>query len=306
MKIKFYHISGLVALIIAAVSASFSIYGLSTLFAGSRLAIIILVTALEIAKILSVTLIYNFRMKIPKVIRGYLFAAILTLMLITSIGVYGFLAQAYQKPSDIIQTNVSKESFNAEQQQLENDRIKNYQDQITNYKSRLTTLDQQRQLQEQRLNRAQEALNRRMIDQARNDIKLSDNEINNLNNRIDTTYKSISSENNKLGNLKQENLNIRETGRRMDVGPLRYLGRLFSKSMDSIVTILILILVCVFDPLAIVLWLSTNAIAREERKKEKARVITKIVEKLPDTPEGFRNYIRTMYEKWKESKKSKV
>ena len=299
--LKFYHLSGITALIIAACSAIFSVYGLSTLFAGSRLAIIIMTSALEIAKIVSVSALYNYRKKLPKIIQRYLFSAIFILMFITSLGTYGFMANAYQKSSDLVNTTTTKEGYNIEQQDLITERIKNHKDQITSNKARRDILNQQRATQEQRLNRAQEALNRRMIDQARNDIRQSDIEIKDINSRIDASYSGISKENDNLNILKKDSYNIKEQGRKIDVGPLRYLSKLFSSSMDSIVTVLILILVFVFDPLAVILWISTNAIAKAERGQKPKTIIT---EKLPKNKEDLKTLIRKVFNIWKEQNKN--
>jgi DNA repair exonuclease SbcCD ATPase subunit len=303
-KLKFYHLSGAAALTIAACAAIFSVYGLSTLFAGSKLPVIIMASALELGKILSVSMVYNYAKKLPQLTRKYLMSAIIVLMFITSLGVYGYLANAYQKSSDVVATTTTRQSYNTDQQNLIAERINNYRQQITRDTSRLNTLNDQRAKQEERLNQAQAALNRRMQTEARNDIKLSDEEIKSLNGRIDEAYTNITKENDKLSNLKEESFKLREEDRKIDVGPLRYLSKLFSRSMDSIVTVLILILVFVFDPLAIILWLSTNAIAKAEKEEEKRKKPKTIeIEKMPETVDDFKNFMRNFFQKWKQEKK---
>lgn len=302
-KIKFYHISGAGALTIAACSAIFSVYGLSTLFAGSRLPVIIMTSALELGKILSVSMVYNYAKKLPKLIQRYLMTAIIVLMFITSIGAYGYLANAYQKSSDRVAATTTSQSYNTEQQNLIAERINNLRQQITNDQSRVDVLNKQRTAQEERLNQAQAALNRRMQTEARNDIKTSDTEIQRLTDRINKGFDDIAKENDKLNTLKADSFKIREEDRKIDVGPLRYLTRLFSSSMDSIVTVLILILVFVFDPLAVVLWLSTNTLIKAEREEEKRMKPKTIeIEKLPDTLDGFKKWMRKFFTTWKEQK----
>lgn len=304
-KIKFYHISGITALIIAACSAIFSVYGLSTLFAGSKFAVIIMASALELGKILSVSMIYNYAKKLPKLIRKYLTTAIVILMIITSIGVGGYLTNAYQQSSDAVNITTTSQNYNTDQQNLILDEINNIKQQIADDVSRKDTLNKQRDAQETRLNQAQTALNRRMQTEARNDIKLSDEEIKNVGQRISDNYKMISEKNKELRVLKGESFKLREEDRKIDVGPLRYLSKLLSRSMDSIVIVLILILVLVFDPLAIVLWLSTNAIAKAE-KEEENRKKPKLKEgeeiQLPNTVEGFKDYMRRMFALFKNQK----
>jgi flagellar motility protein MotE (MotC chaperone) len=303
-KLKFYHLSGAAALTIAACAAIFSVYGLSTLFAGSKLPVIIMASALELGKILSVSMVYNYAKKLPQLTRKYLTSAIITLMFVTSLGIFGFLSNAYQKSSDVVATTTTRQSYNTEQQNLISERINNYRQQITRDTTRLDTLNAQRAAQETRLNQAQTALNRRMQDQARQDIARSDTEIKTLTDRIDESYNNIAKENDKLSNLKEESFKLREEDRKIDVGPLRYLSKLFSRSMDSIVTVLILILVFVFDPLAIILWLSTNAIAKAEKEEERRKKPKTIeIEKMPETVDDFKNFMRNFFQKWKQEKK---
>lgn len=305
-KIKFYHIAGITALIIAACSATFSVYGLSTLFGGAKLAMILLFSALELGKIVAVTTIYNYAKKLPKLIKQYLFPAILVLMFITSMGVYGYLANSYQKSSAVVETTTTSQSYNTEQQNLIGERINNKRQQIVKDTTRLDTLNSQRATQETRLNQAQTNLNRRMQDQARSDIAKSDAEIQTLNKRIDDGYTDIEKENDKLNTLKADSFKIREEDRKIDVGPLRYLSKVFNRSMDSIVTILILILVFVFDPLAIVLWVSTNAIAKADREQEKR--LKPIQKGLPTQPglapvqKSFGQLIKEEFAKFKKSR----
>jgi hypothetical protein len=300
-KLKFYHLSGITALMIAACSATFSVYGLATLF-GTKLSLIALFSILELGKIVSTTMIYNYAKKLPKLLQRYLMSAIVVLMIVTSAGVFGFLSNSYQKSSDIVATTTTAQNYNTEQQNLIAERINNYRQQISNDTTRVDTLNKQRDAQENRLNQAQVALNRRMQTEARADIKSSDVEIEKLNTRVSTAYDNISKENDKLNTLKADSFKIKQEDRKVDVGPLRYLSKMFSSSMDSIVTILILILVFVFDPLAIVLWISTNAIVKTEReqiKRLKPKVIKKIIH---EKPKEFGQVLREEFAKFKNKK----
>jgi len=296
-KLKFYHFSGIVALIIAACSAAFSVYGLSVLFGSAKLASIILFSALEIGKIVSVTILYNYAKKIPAIARKYFPYAILVLMLITSLGVGGFLTNSYQKSSDSIATTTTAQSANTDQQNLILEEINNYKQQITDDTARKDTLNSQRTKQEERLNQAQAALNRRMQTEARSDIKLSNEEISTVGKRITDTYALIAKKNEALRVLKEESFKIKAEDRKQEVGPLRYLSKLFSINMDVIVIFLILTIIFVFDPLAIILWLSTNAIANLEKKTPKLRSANA----APEKP--FGKILQEEFEKFKKEKK---
>ena len=85
------------ALAVSASAAFYSVSGLSKLFAGASLEVIIMATSLEISKLVIVSLLYQYRKSIPKLLKYYLTTAAVVLVLITSMGIYGFLSAAYQE-----------------------------------------------------------------------------------------------------------------------------------------------------------------------------------------------------------------
>ena len=87
---------GLSALFVAFNAAFFSVSGLSKLFAGAAFSVIIMASSLELAKLITAGYLYNYWDKINKSFRIYLSGAVLILILITSLGIYGFLTSAFQ------------------------------------------------------------------------------------------------------------------------------------------------------------------------------------------------------------------
>ena len=85
------------ALSVSISAAFYSISGLSKLFAGAALAVIIMAASLEIAKLVIASLLYQYRKTLPKFLKYYLSIACFVLILITSMGIYGFLSAAYQE-----------------------------------------------------------------------------------------------------------------------------------------------------------------------------------------------------------------
>ena len=93
----FPFIIALAALSVSASAAFYSVTGLSKLFAGASFEVMIMAGSLEAAKLVIASLLYQYRNTLPKVLKGYLMAACLVLILITSMGIYGFLSSAYQE-----------------------------------------------------------------------------------------------------------------------------------------------------------------------------------------------------------------
>ena len=88
------------ALSVSASAAFYSVSGLSKLFAGAALAVIIMAASLEIAKLVIASLLYQYRKTLPLLLKTYLSIACVVLVLITSMGIYGFLSAAYQETAN--------------------------------------------------------------------------------------------------------------------------------------------------------------------------------------------------------------
>ena len=88
---------GFSALSVSGSAAFYSVFGLSKLFAGASTEVIIMAGSLEVAKLVTASLLYQYWDEINKVLKYYLSTAVVILILITSMGIYGFLSSAYQE-----------------------------------------------------------------------------------------------------------------------------------------------------------------------------------------------------------------
>lgn len=175
-------------------------------------------------------------------------------MAITSLGIFGFLTSAFQKSHVKIEIiNVQKESLNIEKE--------SFQKEINNLTSRISTLNDIRVIQEKRV---EEAGNYKVpreqaysaIDKANQEIKDLSQQINGLNDKI----KNI---NNKNLELKSEEV------KSSDIGTLKFVAELFNTNIETVVKWFTIIIVLVFDPLAVSLVLAyTNTIQRKEILEE--------------------------------------
>ena len=105
---------GIIALSALSVSASaafYSVYGLSKLFAGAQFEVIIMAGSLEVAKLVIASLLYQYWDSINKLLRAYLTIAAIVLVIITSMGIYGFLSAAYQETYQKLTVNQNKIEF---------------------------------------------------------------------------------------------------------------------------------------------------------------------------------------------------
>ena len=232
---NFSNLVGLSALLIAFSAAFFSVFGLSKLFAGAELSVIIMASSLEFGKLVAASFLYRYWDKINLLQKFYMTFATVVLVIITSAGIFGFLSNAYQGAT----VEFEKESTNLI---FKEDRLK--------------------QLEKDKLYLKEE------LDQAIAD--LPDN-YRTARRKLREDYQPQISEINKqmidlkgeIGELKTA---LVETG--VDVGPVIYLARTFQTDIDTVVKFFIFILIFVFDPMAVMFVISYN-VALENRENKK-------------------------------------
>ena len=262
-------IIALSALSVSASAAVYSVTGLSMLFAGASTAVIIMAASLEISKLVIASLLYQYWNKLNKILRTYLTIAAAVLILITSAGIYGYLSSAYQKTADqtsIIDSKVA--SLETKKKLYENTRAGILQEKqsLSELKGTLSkgTTTQYTDKKGNLVVRSNSASIKQIENASKSDDKLS--------SKLDIVNDSIFSLETKILEIKTTAIGESE------LGPLKYLSTLTGVAMDRIINWYILVIIFVFDPLAIALVIAANfAFAQLIRRKE-----TPIEEKVED------------------------
>ena len=232
---NFHIYLGIAALLIAGSAGFFSVFGLSKLFAGAALSVIIMAGSLEFGKLVTAAFLYRYWDKINLFQKTYLMTAVITLVLITSAGIFGYLSNAYQGAT----VTFEKQS-----------------NQLIAYEDRLEQLQEDKSF-------LKEELEVQVNDLPDNYITAKRKLREEYNPRIQQVNDEILDVKGKIGDLK---VGLVETG--VDVGPAIYLARTFDTDVDSVVKFFIFILIFVFDPLAVMLVVAFNQalILREDKK----------------------------------------
>ena len=262
----FPFIIALAALSVSASAAFYSVTGLSKLFAGASFEVMIMAGSLEAAKLVIASLLYQYRNTLPKVLKGYLMAACLVLILITSMGIYGFLSSAYQETAaesgmvdaeiTLIETkrdnvNNQLETYNLEKENLDK-AIADLRKGLAN--NVITYTDENGNQVTTTSSSTRRALERQ-LDQ-------SNQRQSNLNTKIDDL-------NTQLFDYENEILEVKSSSDVAgELGPLKYLSGLTGWPMDKIINILLLTIIFVFDPLAIALVIAANYAFEQLKRKE--------------------------------------
>ena len=262
MKIRFSHIMLLLSLSVAGCAAYFSVWGLSQLFAGASTAVIIMASILEVGKVVTTTALHRYWNKLARGLKIYLTISVGVLMLITSAGIYGFLSNAYQKTSNKLEIHEGELGILDGKKVIFEKSIADNQKIIDSKTKRIDQLTNIRGNQEARLDGSKSNRSRNSV---RSDIRSANTEIQNLTKDIDGLNAKNSVLSDSIGVYNVKGLELKSTSDVAgEVGPLKYISELTGSPMANVVNYLILLLIFVFDPLAIALILITNRVFQLE------------------------------------------
>ena len=277
----------LTALGLSGVSAYYSVVGLAQIFPGSFWPIIFMGSVLEASKLVTVSWLYNNWKQCPFLIKSYLSIAVIILMLITSMGIFGFLSKAHLEHSADNAPLVDKialldEKIKTEKENVEANRkaIKQYDEVVDQTMGRST--DEKGAATAQAIRRSQQKDRTRILQE----IQQSQSVIAKYSEErapISTELKKIEA----------------------DIGPIKYIAALAYGSettgevIDKAVRMVIMLIIVVFDPLAILLLIAYNMSIKQkedaenffERVKENARKLDEetkhmqqeVVDVVPET-----------------------
>jgi hypothetical protein len=240
----------IVALALSGVSGYYSIIGLTTIFAAAFWPVVVMGTVLEAGKLVTVSWLYRNWKIAPTFLRVYLSLAVVVLMFITSMGIFGYLSRAHIEQSLSITTGDA-------------DRLAILESQIENKNSIIVDYDKQLQQIDDALSKITEKGRGESSLQAATQQRKTRNEL----------VAKKNAEVGSLSKLKEEIIGIRSAIRKSEaeVGPLKYIAEaLYGEggNLDNAVRMVIILLVIVFDPLAVVLLIAANHGLAESNKKE--------------------------------------
>ena len=252
-----------VALAISTVAAWYSIVGLMAIFSGATQAIMIMGIVLEIGKLICASWTFTNWKSCPVIMRSYFIISVIVLMFITSLGIFGFLSRAHitqSSPTALLEERIERIDLKINQRQK----------QVNRYQGRLDTLDK--------------ALERYIelgaISKGLAKIGAMDNETSILKTKIEGLENEIDGLTDEKYELKT-NLSLAE----VEVGPIRYVAEMLyddtsESELEQAVRWIIILLIFVFDPLAVMLVIAANITLRDYRKERK--LATRTVTVMPD------------------------
>ncbi len=275
-------IIALSALSVSASAAFYSVTGLSKLFAGATMQVIIMAGSLEFAKLVIASLLYQYWDKLNKALKVYLSIATFVLVLITSMGIYGFLSAAYQETASqagIVEKQVVL--LELKKDRFENDRIyyksnkESVSEDIAELRKALssgTTV----QYVDKETGQVITTTSRATRQAFEKQLDIAMGERNAISRKLEEVTDSVSTIELKILEVESKAETTSE------LGPLKYISKITGMPMDEIVNLLLLTIIFVFDPLAISLVIAANYAFDQLGEKKKP-----INVKIPTIPSEY-------------------
>src|SRR5210317_1453671 len=245
------------ALSVSASAAFYSVSGLSKLFAGASFEVIIMAGSLEVAKLVIASLLYQYWDTINKYLRTYLTIAAVVLVLITSMGIYGFLSAAYQETYQKLTVNQNKIEFLENKAKFYEDDVYRYDEELERISNNISTLSNAKATSIQVRDTTSSSGLRSTVSTAELRLAQSRISVEEENRKEVNERRTVAAD-----SLQKYKLQILELQNSSDtvgeLGPLQYLSGLTGTPMYKIINILLLVIIFVFDPLAISLLVAAN------------------------------------------------
>jgi len=296
----FKYILGLSAFILASCAAFFSVKGIALLFAASFWSVGIMAGSLEIAKLVSASYLYRYWSSIHDLLKKYMLSATVLLMCITSLGIFGFLSDAFQR-------NFSQYSLNLNKIQSLKSQQNFYISQIDFNKNKLKDLIELQKTYQTSLDNAvkqdvtttkttsggffssaktEKVTDVKLVESKNKIVEGSQSNINNLFSQISTVTSDLQNlEKQNLDNS-QEIMKLESDNSKGEFGTFKFVADAFGLKIDTAVRIFIILIVIVFDPLAVCLVIAYNSIIKKIENQEPLKPeqkIQNIIEKPLDT-----------------------
>ncbi len=250
----------LTSLLIAAIAAYFSIAGLMAIFSGAALAVAVMAGSLEVAKLVTASWLYRNWKQTGYFLKTYLTVAVFVLMVITSLGIFGYLSKAHLDKAVPTGDVAAQVQLIDERISIQNENIKSQRDNISAARTTLGQMDAQVSA---RLDRGtSEASAERSVQIRRQ--QASERRV--LQEEIAKAQREIEKSNSEIAKLREEKAPIASELRKVEaeVGPIKYVAALIygdnpdANLLERAVRWMIILLVAVFDPLAVALLIAAN------------------------------------------------
>lgn len=286
----FKYIIGFSAFLLASCAAFFSVKGIALLFAASFWSVAIMAASLEIAKLVSASYLYRYWENINKLLRNYMLLATILLMGITSLGIFGFLSDAFQKNFSQYSLNVNKieslksqQTFITSQIDFNKNKLKDLIELQKTYQSSLDSAVKQDVTTTKTSGgglfggqKTEKITDSKLLESRNKIVEGSQQNINSLFNQIQIVTSELQNLEQKASQTAQEIMVLEADNTKGEIGTFKFVAEAFGMKIENAVRLFIVLIVIVFDPLAVALVIAYNRIISQVQN---TIVVEKIIEK---------------------------
>ena len=250
------------ALALSGIAAYYSVIGLAQIFPGSYWPIVIMGSVLEVAKLVTVSWVYNNWKTTFSALKLYFLVAVVLLMAITSMGIFGYLSKAHIEHSSAIVPQAAKV-------EIYDEKIKVIQSQIERNNKNLSQYDE---AVDQIMGRSKDERGAERANQVRKAQQKDRKRIANENARLQKEIQTLTEEKLPLS------LEVRKA--ESDLGPIKYVAEVVYGTqdrdiIDKAVRLVIFIIIVVFDPLAVLLLIAANQTYKQNKESDTEKQVIK-------------------------------
>lgn len=273
----FKYIIGFTSFILAGCAAFFSVKGIALLFAASFWSVGIMAASLELAKLASASYLYRYWQEINKILRNYMLSAVILLMSITSLGIFGFLSDAFQRNFSQYTLNItriqalkSQQTFITSQVDFNKNKLKDLIELQKTYQTSLDSAVKQDVTTTKTSGaglfssgKTEKITDQKLLDTKNKIIEGSQQNINSLFNQIQIVTSELQNLETKTSNIAQEIMVLEADNTKGEIGTFKFVAEAFNMKIENAVRLFIILIVIVFDPLAVALVIAYNKISTE-------------------------------------------
>jgi len=315
----FKYILGLSALLLASCAAFFSVKGIALLFAASFYSVAIMSGSLEIAKLVTASYLYRYWKDINKILKNYMLSATILLMGITSLGIFGFLSDAFQLNFSQYSLNLNKiqslksqQNFYISQIDFNKSKLKDLVELQKTYQTSLDSIVKQDVTTTKTTGgglfssaKTEKVTDIKLVESKNKIVEGSQSNINNLFSQISTVNSNLQNLEKQTLDNSQEIMKFESDNTKGEIGTFKFIAEAFGLKIETAVRIFIILIVIVFDPLAVCLVIAYNSMIKKIENQELPKPeqkIKNIIEKPLDT---FKVLYENLHKNFKRGTKTK-
>lgn len=313
----FKYILGFSAFILASCAAFFSVKGIALLFAASFWSVAIMAGSLELAKLISASYLYRYWKETNRILKNYMLGAVVLLMAITSLGIFGFLSDAFQRNFSQYSLNLNKinslknqQTFITSQIDFNKNKLKDLIELQKTYQSSLDSAVKQDVTTTKTTSgglfssgKTEKVTDQKLLDSKNKIVETSQQNINSLFTQISAVSSDLQNQEKQNSDISQEIIKLEADNTKGEIGTFKFVAEAFGMNIETAVRIFIILIVIVFDPLAVCLVIAYNSITKKQEKVEQKEVIQEQkIEKIIEKPI---EKLKVIYRDFKRGTKSK-